>query len=75
MAKRKPSCWFVVSYYAGDRPGAKPKPRGFVRGTMGKAAAQRLAASLQRKEGGQAANVVVEAYSCDRAPKLFDLRI
>jgi hypothetical protein len=42
---------------------------------MGKAAAQRLAASLQRKEGGQAANVVVEAYSCDRAPKLFDLRI
>lgn len=74
MTKRKPSCWFVVSYYAGDRPGAKPKPRGFVRGVMGKAAAVKHAASEQHREGGQAANVIVEAYSCARAPKLFDLR-
>lgn len=42
---------------------------------MSKAAAQKYAVAQQRREGGQAANVIVEAYSCDRAPKLFDLRV
>ena len=73
MAKRA-SCWFVISYYAGDRPGMKPKARGFVRGVMGKAAAQKYAAHEQKREGGGAANVIVKAFSCDRGTKLFDLK-
>ena len=74
MAKRKPSCWFVVSYYAGDRPG-KDKPRGFVRGTMPKRLAEKHARFLQKEFGGNAANVVVKAFSCDRATKLFSLKV
>jgi len=71
---RKTSCWFVVSYYAGDRPG-RSRPRGFVRGTMDKAGAQKYAAFLQKEAGGQKANAIYEAYSCDRAPKLFNLKV
>ncbi len=73
MASRKASCWFVVSYYAGDRPGPS-RPRGSVRGVHGKAAAMKEAAAIQKRLGGQKANVIVEAFSCERAPKLFDLK-
>ena len=73
MAKRKASGWFVVSYYAGDRPG-KTRPRGFVKGVFGKAKAHREAEFFQRKAGGAAANVIVKAFSCQRAPKLFNLK-
>lgn len=73
MAKRKASCYFVVGYYAGDRPG-RAKPRGNVYGVMSKRAAERHAKFLQRKAGGQRANVVYEAVSCSRAPKRFNLK-
>jgi hypothetical protein len=73
MPKRKASCYMVVGYYAGDRPG-RSKPRGNIYGVHNKAGAERHAAHLQRKAGGQAANTIYEAVSCDRAPKRFKLR-
>lgn len=70
---RKPSCWFIVSFYAGDlhRVGKRNKPTGFVRGTMGKASAVREAKHWEEKLGE---HVFVRAYSCERAPKLFNLK-
>ena len=74
VAKRKMGCYFVVGYYAGDRPG-RNKPTGFVYGTMGKAAAEKHANFLQKKAGGQKANTIYEAVSCTRAPKRFSLKV
>jgi hypothetical protein len=64
----------VVGYYAGDVPGSK-RPRGHVYATMGKAAAIRHAADMQRRAGGQAANAIYKAFTCERAPRIFDLTV
>lgn len=73
--KRGASCWHVVSFYAGDlsRVGRRgDKPTGFVHGTHDKAFAIREATHLEKKLGE---HVFVRAYSCARAPKLFNLKV
>jgi hypothetical protein len=74
MAKRAASCYHVVSFYAGDlhRVGTRDRPRGFVRGTHGKATAQKEAQRLDRELGQ---HVFVRAVKCSRARRLFDLSV
>lgn len=78
MARKKASCWFVVGYYAGDngRIGKRgEKPGGTVYGTFSKRTAVREAAHRDAEYTRRGQPAFAKAFQCDRAKRLFDLKV
>jgi hypothetical protein len=78
MAKRGTSCWFVVGYYAGDERyiGKRgERPGGTVYGTHDKRTAVREAAHRDAEYARRGEPATARAFQCDRAKRLFDLKV